>query len=814
MAGNEKKIDFAIGAKLSSNFKTSLGQAQGAFTDLSKMEAKFGAVQLKTAKDIEKMNNSISKSPQELKKLNEGFKSTGVEIEKVRHKMDLTSKEMEHDKSPQLKKKYKELEKELEKLGSSYVTQKNKIDNHVTKVEKEKKSVDELNKKYSQTSKELEKINKLKEQQEKIEKRKKTIKKLESTSKGINNAGNKAMGAGAVGIVALTPLISQAIESESAFADVKKQFDFKDKKEEEAFKSKMQKLITEKNMAISLTDLYGAAAAAGQRGVKLEDLEENIVLTTKMAVAMDMDKQQAAEMGLGMKQAFGMTMPQLEQMLDQINYLTNTTGAAATPLINYQNRVGSLGKIAGFTAGQTAAVGATLLDMNMDANVAATGVNKMMVTLAAADKATDKQVESYHSLGLNYKNVSKDMQKDAEGTLVKVLEKISKLDKSKQVGVIKELFGQEAITVVSNLVNGTGKLKKNLDAIKNKKLFKGSMNKEYEERLKTTANALENLKGRAQILATNLGGTLLPEVNKFIKYLGDLSGKLVKLQKQDPAKFEKYMKIFLYGTIGLTAFGAGLKIVSGTLNSFITIMKTAGWVAETAIGKKTVGALKSLAKQEVNVTSMSGALGALGAIGVGWTIGTAIGELINDLIKLLGYDEQVQKFVDILTFGDSDNAVINGYEKKLTPQVREAIKRNPSLMGKEMEATYKRAGRKPFDREIVPNNDYGDIPQHARGGIFNDSHLGIFGEAGAEALIPINGSANSRNLWEATGRLIGASSNSNYTTENTKSNFSFNPVYNINGNMDKEAVSEVAKSTFRDFEKEFSRWEKERMRRR
>ncbi len=621
------------------------------------------------------------------------------------------------------------------------------------------------------------------------------------------------MGAGAVGATILTPLVYQAINTESAFADVKKQFDFKDKKEEEAFKSKMQKLITEKKMAISLTDLYGSIAAAGQRGVKLENVEENIVLTTKMAVAMDMEKQQAAEMGLGMKQAFGMTIPQLEQMLDQINYLTNTTGAAATPLITYQNTVGSLGKIAGFTAGQTAAVGATLLDMNMDANVAATGVKKMMVTLAGADAATDSQADAYKRLGLSYKTVGKDMQKNAEGTLIKVLERISKLDKSKQVGVIKELFGQEAITVVSNLVNGTKNLRKNLDAMKNKKLFESSMDKEYEERLKTTANALENLKGVSQILATNLGTTLLPEINKFIGYLKTLSEKLVELQKQDPAKFERYMKIFLYGTVGLIAFGAGLKIVSGTLNSFITVMKAAGWIAETAIGKKTVGALTSLAKQEVNVKSMSGALGALGAIGAGWTIGTAIGELINDLIKLLGYDEQVQKFVDMLTFGDSDNAVINAYEKNATPQLREAIKKNPSLMGEKMQATYQKAGRNPFDREIIPNNDY-DLPQHARGGIFNDSHVGIFGEAGAEALIPINGSANSRNLWEATGRLIGTSSNSNYTNENTKSNFSFNPVYNINGNMDKDSISEVAKSTFRDFEKEFSKWEKERMRRR
>ncbi len=137
MPGNEKKIEFAIGAKLSSNFKSSIGQAQGAVSDLSKVEAKFGAVQLKTAKDIEKLNKSIAESPEKLSKLNKGFKDTEREMEKVRHRLELTSKEMKDDKSPELAKKYKNLEKELERLGASYVNQKSKINSYVGQIDKE-----------------------------------------------------------------------------------------------------------------------------------------------------------------------------------------------------------------------------------------------------------------------------------------------------------------------------------------------------------------------------------------------------------------------------------------------------------------------------------------------------------------------------------------------------------------------------------------------------------------------------------------------------------------------------------------------------
>jgi len=45
---------------------------------------------------------------------------------------------------------------------------------------------------------------------------------------------------------------------------------------------------------------------------------------------------------------------------------------------------------------------------------------------------------------------------------------------------------------------------------------------------------------------------------------------------------------------------------------------------------------------------------------------------------------------------------------------------------------------------------------HAEGGIFDTPHYGVFAEEGPESFIPIDGSERSYNIWEDTGRLIGA----------------------------------------------------------
>ncbi len=44
---------------------------------------------------------------------------------------------------------------------------------------------------------------------------------------------------------------------------------------------------------------------------------------------------------------------------------------------------------------------------------------------------------------------------------------------------------------------------------------------------------------------------------------------------------------------------------------------------------------------------------------------------------------------------------------------------------------------------------------HALGGIFTEPHLGLVAEAGPEAIIPLDGSQNAKNLWQEAGESLG-----------------------------------------------------------
>ena len=72
--------------------------------------------------------------------------------------------------------------------------------------------------------------------------------------------------------------------------------------------------------------------------------------------------------------------------------------------------------------------------------------------------------------------------------------------------------------------------------------------------------------------------------------------------------------------------------------------------------------------------------------------------------------------------------------------------------------TYSATGSTDTDKpkSILDNiGTYTNPIPHARGGIFDTPHVGVFAEAGPEAFIPLDGSQNARALWETTGQMLG-----------------------------------------------------------
>lgn len=345
-------------------------------------------------------------------------------------------------------------------------------------------------------------------------------KKIKGFQKGIKSSGladfsmGDLIGGGAIA----APLIAgvkAAIDFESQMADVRKVVDF-DTPEQFAEMGK-DILNMSDRLPMAANDIAKLVAAGGQAGIARQDLKAFAEDALKMGVAFDQSADQSGEMMAKWRTSFKMTQGEVVGLADKINYLSNNGAANAQQISDIVTRIGPLGAIAGVTSGQIAALGATMAGVGIEQEVAATGIKNFMIALTAGKSATKQQQAGMKELGLSSTKLAASMQKDAQGTMLTVLQQISKLDKTRQVAAFNVLFGKESMGALAPLLSNLDLLKKNFNMVGDATQYTGSMQKEYEARAATTANQLQLLRNQAVHAGIAMGNAFLPSVNDGVK---------------------------------------------------------------------------------------------------------------------------------------------------------------------------------------------------------------------------------------------------------------------------------------------------------
>ena len=277
-------------------------------------------------------------------------------------------------------------------------------------------------------------------------------------SQAVGNLKSGAMFAAAIA-VPLGIAANEAMKFESAMADVRKTVDFDTPEQFKQMGDDILKMSQEMPMAAD--GIAQIVAAGGQAGIARGDLKEFAVDAIKMGVAFDVSADQAGEMMAKWRTAFGMNQGQVVQLADQVNYLSNTTAASSDAISDIVTRVGPLGQVAGISASQIAAIGASMAAVGVESSVAATGVKNMALGLVAGAGATKSQVAAFMQLGLSAEDVAKRMQTDAQGTIIDVLSRIKQLPAEMQAAVMTDLFGKESINAIAPLLTQLDNLKDN-----------------------------------------------------------------------------------------------------------------------------------------------------------------------------------------------------------------------------------------------------------------------------------------------------------------------------------------------------------------
>lgn len=384
---------------------------------------------------------------------------------------------------------------------------------------------------------------------------------LDGISKNIKKAGKgfkeKALVAGAIGTgisMAFVRPIKDAIEFESSMADVRKvvNFDTPDQ-----FKQMGQDILDmSTQLPMAATDIAKIVAAGGQAGIAAGGLKEFATDAVKMGIAFDESADQAGQQMAQWRVSLGMTQGQVETLADQINYLGNTGPTTAANITDVVTRVGSLGKIAGFSAADVAALGSTIGAAGIESDVAATAIKKVFTTLASGQKMTKDQKKALKFLNLNPKTLAADLQKNGKAALTQVFTQLSKVAPEKRVSVLKSLFGEESVGAIAPLLANLDLLKNNFNKVADSAQYAGSMQKEYASRADTTANNLELLHNNLTKISTEMGDSLLPTVNDSLKQAMPMLDEVSNFIKNNP----EVVKVAAAAGASLAAIGGAVAI--------------------------------------------------------------------------------------------------------------------------------------------------------------------------------------------------------------------------------------------------------------
>lgn len=490
--------------------------------------------------------------------------------------------------------------------------------------------------------------------------------------------------------------VKQAMQMEDAMAEIKKVVDFASPDGLQ----KMQAALEKMSLSIPITaeGLAKITAAAGQAGIAEKDLIRFTETAAKMGVAFDISAEEAGEMMAKWRSGMNLTQDQVESLADATNALSNNNAAMAKQVGEALKRYGALGKVAGLTEKQTAAMAATIIGAGAEAEVAATGMNAFMRALTKGGSMTDLQKAAFGNLGFDALQLQKDVQKNAPKTIFAVLEAVkTKLPKELQMQYLTAMFGEEGARAMGPMLANTEKLRENFDLVAESEKYAGSMEKEFLSRSATTSNALELASNAMSYFARAVGdpmlGTLKERALDFVK-LGEAAGTWIK-ENQTLVKWFLYISgvvlscvavfhmlrvaFFVLGAPVLKLITTGMKLyeglllIRGGLSTNTAAIKAYSfamsvWKGGILVATKALGGLK------VAATAAGSAMKFMFTNPIGMAI-TAIATLVLASIYLYkNWDEVKAKLVELWTafeekFPGLAATMKNIYEGSIKPTI-------------------------------------------------------------------------------------------------------------------------------------------------
>ncbi|MCG6410209.1 phage tail tape measure protein [Vibrio fluvialis] len=473
-----------------------------------------------TQSEIKGLNNQLKKAS------GDGAEQLQLQLQKARLRLDSLNTEMHQSKvrTSDLNTAYKKASQRVTDLSDKQTKQRDKLRSLASELKESGVNTRRLSDEQKRLEKQSERATAAIAKQNARMKEMQTIQsRIESRNAKLSEIGSQATSLA----IASAPMVASvwtAVKNESSFADVKKVVDMSP---EEAAQLREWSLKTQASKAgggLNANDINAMLAAGGQSGISdLNELKRFVLDSAEMGVAFDMEAGAAGETLATFKAALGLDHEGAVGLAGLANYLSNNSNAKAKDIAGVMARQGASAQLAGFSTNDAAALSAAMLAAGMGEERSATALKNISGRLTLGGAATGAQKAALGSIGFDAESLASDMQHNASGTFLEVLEAIKQAPLEEQSALITQIFGEESKGAVASLTKNTQLFQKTLKlASEDQAIHTKSLKDEFDSRVSTTENGLQLFMNKLNRLSVIVGNALLPALNWVLEPLGNL----------------------------------------------------------------------------------------------------------------------------------------------------------------------------------------------------------------------------------------------------------------------------------------------------
>lgn len=380
-------------------------------------------------------------------------------------------------------------------------------------------------------------------------------KEYQATLTKLSVAGTSALGG--LGAVAL----KNAIDFESSFAGVRKTVD--------ATEEEYKQLATAfrdmaKEIPINVNEINRIGEAAGQLGIKKENIVGFARVMADLGVATNLASDQAATALARMANITGMAQTDFDRLGSTIVALGNNFATTESEIVEMGLRIAGAGAQIGLSEANIMGFATALSSVGIEAQAGGTAISKVMIDIAQNVRMAGDSLPIFADLaGMSVDEFSRLFEEDAATAIIAFINGLGEMSAAGgNVFQILEDLGFTEVRLRDALLRASGAgdlLTRSLELSTKAWEDNTALTKEAEQRYKTTASQMILFKNNLQDIGIELGSRALPVLNQLLGVGSGLAEQFGRL----PSSTQNLTLAFVGLAVSLPAAIAGIERMVG-----------------------------------------------------------------------------------------------------------------------------------------------------------------------------------------------------------------------------------------------------------